>query len=946
MVGILGRTAELATIDAFLADPRGAPIRLVLRGPAGIGKSVLWEHALAAARTSDDRDVLATRASEGEADLPLVALTDLLGDVSEEILGALPGPQRDALDVALLRRRTPDTIDQRTLGTAVLSVLRLLADRRPVLIAIDDVQWVDPASAAALEFAARRLADRPIRMLIAVRSAEAASTAPLVQASAREPDSVLVEVGPVSIAVLHHMVLERVGSALTRRQLARLEVESGGNPLLALELADALSRLDRWPMPGEPLPLPADTGALLRERIGRQTLLVRQLLLAAAVLPSPTAAGIASAGLMTLESIGGAVEAAVESGLVALDTDGRIRFAHPLIASAAQAVAPAEDRRRAHAQLAERATTIEDRGRHAALATSDPSAAVSATLEAAGVAARARGATGMAADWMERAAMLTPAANRDAWAARTTRAAAWRAETGEIDRARALLDEALRLLPAGDRRAEAMTHLAQIVSWDEGAAEAVAGWRLALAEAVAPDLRARLRLRVANEVDVVGFAAAIAEIDAALAELDAPGVEPDPELLACAMLQRASLRLASGIGIDREAVARAVELLGAEPRRTANGDAMAETLRAHALVWQWWSDLDEHERARQRQVSDLQRHLERGLERPIPIEAADLAVTELWLGHVDAAEGHADDAQAYAEQTGGSAQNRSVALGARAAIDAVRGDLGSAERAARAGLALVEEDWLAGRHHAALGLVALGRNRPDEATAILGPLFDRLVATGQIETACTRMIGDLLEAAAAAGDLDRVRTVVAQLAIRDETVPRTWIATNLARGRSLLAAADGDLETAADAAAAALRHAERLGMPFELGRIALLAARIDRRRKARRSAAALFDRAHAAFAAVGAAGWMETADAERSRMGRRPPKTDALSVTEDAVARLAARGLTNREVGEAAFLTAKSVEGVLARVYGKLGIRSRAELGAWVRDQTGSDGSSERESPL
>ncbi len=109
-------------------------------------------------------------------------------------------------------------------------------------------------------------------------------------------------------------------------------------------------------------------------------------------------------------------------------------------------------------------------------------------------------------------------------------------------------------------------------------------------------------------------------------------MEPDPDLLACAYLQRASLRLAAGIAIDREAVESAVALLDEEPRRSPDGDERMEGLRAHALVWQWWVDLDELERAYVHQVSDLQRDLERGFERPVPVEAADLAMTELWLG--------------------------------------------------------------------------------------------------------------------------------------------------------------------------------------------------------------------------------------------------------------------------------------------------------------------------
>ena len=531
MVSVLGRTTELATIGAFLADPSGPSRRLVLRGPAGIGKSVLWEDGIGRARADADRLVLVTRASEGEVDLPLVTLTDLLGSVPDAVVGALPGPQRDAIDAALLRRHPTGGHDPRTLGTAVLTVLSRLAGERPVLLAIDDLQWVDAASAAALDFAVRRLVNEPVAVLAAVRLAEDGSDAAFSQTLSRQPGGGVLDIGPVSLALLHHLVLERVGAALTRVQLARLESESGGNPLLALELARALARLERWPLPGEPMPLPADTGALLRQRIGRESSNVGQILLLAAVLPAATTASLTAAGTMPPAEAADAVEQAVGAGLLVIEPEGRLRFPHPLIASAALAAVPSEERRRLHARLAERARTVEERGRHTALAATDPSIEVSATLQAAAIAARDRGATGMAADWMERAAALTPSHEQDAWAARVTRAAAWRADSGEIDRARSMLEAAIPAIPTGDRRAEAMLHLAQIVGWEHGAAAGVAACRAALAEAVAPDLRARLRLRLATEVDLLGAADALAEIDAALVELGVPdgsGGPPGP----------------------------------------------------------------------------------------------------------------------------------------------------------------------------------------------------------------------------------------------------------------------------------------------------------------------------------------------------------------------------------------------------------------------------------
>ena len=175
--------------------------------------------------------------------------------------------------------------------------------------------------------------------------------------------------------------------------------------------------------------------------------------------------------------------------------------------------------------------------------------------------------------------------------------------------------------------------------------------------------------------------------------------------------------------------------------------------------------------------------------------------------------------------------------------------------------------------------------------------------------------------------------VVDALQTSARQVPRPWVLTNAARGRALLRAADGDLDAAVTAVAEALREAALLPMPFERARTELIAGRIARRRKSKREAMSHLDRARAIFDELGARAWIEITDAELARMGRRAASSDTLTETETVVARLAARGLTNRQVGEAAFLTPKSVEGVLARAYGKLGIRSRAELGAWLRSQ-------------
>ena len=308
MVGLVGREPEIAVIESFLAADEAGFAALELVGEAGIGKTTVWQ---AAVRRGDELGlpVLSARPAESESRLSFAGLTDLLAAVDADVLGTLPTPQAEALDVALLRAGASRSPGRRLVGTALLSVLRELTSKGPVLVAVDDAQWLDPPSASVLEFALRRLDDRPVR-LVASRRADA-SRPEFVGTRARR-----LELGPLSVAALQRIVSERLGVTFSRPTLVRLAEASRGNAFFALEIARLLARGDMQPTAGR-LPVPDDLRSLAEDRISSLPTATRDTLLRAAALAHPDSTAVDV----------GALAPAEEAGLVS-DRRGRRDHVH------------------------------------------------------------------------------------------------------------------------------------------------------------------------------------------------------------------------------------------------------------------------------------------------------------------------------------------------------------------------------------------------------------------------------------------------------------------------------------------------------------------------------------------------------------------------------------------------------------------------------------------
>jgi hypothetical protein len=454
---ILGRDDELARVHAFL-DRSDRKLRsLVLEGEAGVGKSTLWAASVSEAEQRGFY-VLSSRPAEVERGLPHVVLADLLEGVIDDVLPALSGPRRHALECALLIDRAPGfVLDPRALGVAVRTCFQVLAEERPLVLAVDDSQWVDSSSARALAFALRRLHAENILLLL-TRRVEQRLGAPGIEGSLDAHAAERLHVGPLSIGAIHLLLQRRLGRAFARPTLVRLYETSGGNPFYALELAHALPSAGATVDPTEPLPVPEALERLVGARLGGLGDATREALLLTASHGRPSLALLRAAGISR-----NALEPALAAGLVEL-SDGVLRFTHPLLASILYQQTPEEERRKAHGRVAAIVDDPVERAPHLALTSDMPDEEVAAALEDAAAIARERGTIVAAAELAEHALRLTPARALEDCHRRTIAAARAHLEGGDAGRARALALDLLARTTAGGR-AEALALLSDVEQW-------------------------------------------------------------------------------------------------------------------------------------------------------------------------------------------------------------------------------------------------------------------------------------------------------------------------------------------------------------------------------------------------------------------------------------------------------------------------------------------------
>lgn len=918
----VGRDAQLAELGAVLEAASYGPIACVLHGPAGIGKTTLWRAALTGVADRGYR-LLACRPAESEAGLSFGGLRDLLDELPEPVLAGLPEPQRRAVEVALLRREADDPpLGHRAVAVALLGILRRLATETPVVLAVDDAQWLDVPTAQAVEYATRRLTTERVGVLATVRS-DREPVPPFGLAQGFPPDRLIrIGLGGLSLGALHSLIHERIELSLSRPTLRSVEQASAGNPFFALEIARALAEADWQGRPGEPLPLPNTAGELLIRRIRQLPPAARDVLNVVSALAQPTVE-LVIAALGEPAALAG-LDQAEEHGVIEVQRDAgqSVRLMHPLYGAAARTLT--SSRRQLHARLAELVDDVEQRAWHLAMASEARDEQVADALESGAAAAQARGALTAAAQLWELAGLRTPAGHTPRYASRMAAAGRALFHAGDARRAWSLLDSALNGLPAGTDRARVLLELSH-VAFHEGATQrAVALCAQASVEAAGSRLlrlEAGLREAWYGTHDLAGEQQAI---EATLRLLTDEDAEADPDLAACVWLTAVDVRFFTGQGLARELIDRALAVLEPDTTTWAGTWAM--------MTWRSLAKHVEDPRlARELYAEEFAQAAGVGDELATGTSLMHLAELDCWLGEWQRARSEVRESMEIMQQSG-SRRWRGFVLYARGLTLAHLGELDEAAAAADEGLQLATElgdTWVAALQLTVLGFVALSRGDAVAAERHLTRADEHMQAATVVEPARHRFHADHVEAVVATGDLDRAAELVARLERRVQAAPYAWLQAITARSRGVLAMARSDLDTAAASFVAAMEVHDALPMPFERARTLLWQGRLLRRRKEKLAARTVLSEAEQIFTSLGAPIWAKQAADELGRLGLQRGTIGELTPTEERIARLVATGMTNKEVAAATFVTVKTVEANLGRIYRKLGIHSRRELATY-----------------
>ena len=929
---LVGREVQLATIHEVMTSVLEGPAGVLVQGEIGIGKTRLWTAAVDAARQRE-WTVLQCRPIESEVPLAYAALGDLLRIVPEAIFAAIPTPQRRALDVALLRAEPDDRQPlPQAAAVGVLGVLTALASDRPTIIAIDDVQWLDVESERALVFAARRLTDQRLGYLLTRRadpwpSSRADSTLDAtVERMLPAHRHHRIELPPLTSSELGELLEPVLGAQAPWRTVTRLHHTSRGNPFIALEIARAM--LDRGERVDDDasVPIPPSIQELVGGRLALLPADAMRVVQIAAATTRPTVSVIRSA--LDDQDIADHLRVASDAGIIEVAGD-RVTFTHPLLASVAYLRISPTERRSVHERLAGALDDPEERGRHLALAVDRPSAEIASALDFAANHARQRGAPGAAASLLEHARRLTPSDEHDRAQQRGIEAAERHYEAGEVARSRALLDELAVDAHPGRERAHVLARLgwvqSQIDGFDSGAQAFAAALHEITDHADDPALRIEVEQGLAwCSHTTQGLAQALPHAHESLRCAEELG---DRSLLAGALSYVALLESVRGEGIATAAIDRAIAFGHCPSWSQILG--RPDWIQALLLVWD-----DQHEAARRRFEELLRQARENGDEHALPVILFQLSRIELLLGDWENAARHAEEcllSTIHSEQDG----QRPYALTINALMHAHLGAVDDARAEIDQGRRIAE---VLGTLPAALeiraaqGFLELSLGDYGQAAATLDELGAEVARLGFREPAMFRYHGDAIEARLAVGRIDEAQALLDEFESVGTTLGRASVAMIANRAHGLVFAALGDYDSAYGAFAHSLGSTTP-PQPFERARTFLALGTTQRRDRKKRAARESLMVAHEMFDRLGAQLWSQRTVAELDRVGGATSTDDVLTTTERRVAELIAAGRSYREAADELFISPKTVQWNLSKIYRKLGLRSRAQLAAHFKGE-------------
>ncbi|HYI20839.1 MAG TPA: AAA family ATPase [Solirubrobacteraceae bacterium] len=909
--GLAGRAAELAHLAAAVERARsGRPGIAAVAGTGGTGKTALVAEVAASAR--DCRSIWVS-GEAFERDIRLGVLDQLFRSVGESPgpLGAPPAGADDALPVGH--------------GLRVLELLGELQEAEPLLLVVDDVQWVDTASLHGLLFALRRLVGERVLAVFTCRAASAAELPDELRRAAERHGGPVLELGPLPAAALRE-IAGGLGLELTELGAARLAEHTGGNPLLARAVLTETPPA-QWPAPPAPLPVPCSYVEIVRRRVDACPPPAQALAFAAAVLARPSRlqdvaelAGVADAAtaFQALE------EADLMRGVAGGAGARGVAFSHPLTAAAVYERVPGATRAKLHRAAARTAADPAVALRHRVLAADGHDAALAEGLVELADRDAARGAWAVAAESLAAAGRLSP--DPETASARLLQAIDLRLLTGDSAGARALADE----LPPGDGALHDAV-LGHLLLHEQRPAEAHARLQRAWSAVAGDEPGSGLAARVSRSMIHVRIADMRMDDVLVWSDRALERAAPWEPTHTFALGTRALARAYAG-----EALTAADELtpwLAELP--------LAETVSLRLM--RGWLALATDDLSSARHVLDeaARASVQAGSFNFACLAYAHLARAEYHSGAWDEALVHIERAAAIATDFKG--------LAARSYVPWVRAMIGAARRDAPT-LAAIEAELdaapavLTGHRAAAAiarGLIHVSRGDHDAALAAMAPVAGPGAPAALAEPGFwpwQSVYAASLLALQRLDELDafarRHHAIAVARGLRSAQGRMGRIQGQLALARAEPAEAIARLEEA-------VAHHAAAGMPFELAMDELTLGEVLRRQGRRRAAADVLNRAHGVLTRLGAAAAVERVERELVACGLNPARRgtadrDRLTPQEREVRRLVARGMTNRAVAAELLVSTKTVEVHLTRIYSKLGVSSRAQLIAAAADEAAS----------